>query len=726
MENPVAPTPISKNVAEAAVAARYSKDRAVAVASANAPGNEALKKAVESATNKNATETMVYLEQLAAPEDHASEIRQIADKFGNTYDAKGRKEALKPTNPDGTTNEEYIRQEAFVKQATLMNDLLQKGYDGLEDIQDASGTVTYSKDAQQADLRQMVTSSLEGDANFKTLIEAARGQDVAEAISNGLPATDKNERAFVEKYLKNNNPDGKIVLGKLNTYLTDALNKGSQFTGVDIDGKHRTTRTAQREADAAQQPIKDAQTELNEVKKQLDEIQKAGAAKDEIDALKTTEANDKKKVTDVDKQTVSLKRKLASQKQLRSDAYASQDRAGVDDAEKEIAKLNADIRSYENADYDSAKANLDKLNEYRATEKNLKSQKTALESQIKSLKLAAEEKNDNLNDAQASEKRTQDEHAYQEKKFTRQFSTIIGKAVIEHEVTEAILIAKKISERIPVEEQQIRAQQNESEKKMASGANDYLDKRWKKERKSIKGTNWIWKSGKWVKEGGITGLASKLGDKLFDQDRERVDEKSEALYNAKYVEDDYQRIVNQPDGIDQTLAGYVVEVIPAVYDVTGTMTTPERKKTYAELNEANANDKRQKDLIRNTALRHTLNVRDTLSQAESEKTGKPPKKVTESDQKKLLDKTWIESAIIDGVKTEQAQKALETADPAVPGDEPVTKEDMDKAKAGDKNAIAKLKRIMLTNRNKFALILGIPLILVAAGVMSGAGGQSGH
>jgi hypothetical protein len=96
---------------------------------------------------------------------------------------------------------------------------------------------------------------------------------------------------------------------------------------------------------------------------------------------------------------------------------------------------------------------------------------------------------------------------------------------------------------------------------------------------------------------------------------------------------------------------------------------------------------------------------------------------TEVEKGIMAEHPWFDKIVEQGLVSEKSQTALETVDPNVPGDEAPTKEDIDKAKKGDKNALAKIKRIMLNSRGKFALILGIPLLLMATSVISGIGAE---
>jgi hypothetical protein len=201
------------------------------------------------------------------------------------------------------------------------------------------------------------------------------------------------------------------------------------------------------------------------------------------------------------------------------------------------------------------------------------------------------------------------------------------------------------------------------------------------------------------------------------------------------IEDDYQRTINLDNGVDKVLAKFNIEGTSVnVTDSSGTVIGT-RKKTFAELDDAIPDEKKQKDMLRVAALRHTIDVRYDLSSELGKKTGEPPRQVTTQDLDKISRRSWADAAVSEGIKTEQAQKALTEKNPNDPLDEPVTPEELadaqkdaktDAEKAKKQTAIRKIMAKLRKGGKAAAIILGVSVGALLLLGMTAGGAQAGQ
>jgi hypothetical protein len=661
-ENIVA-NPISKPGAEAVLLERWGAGKPKIEAAQRKAPETVLADAMEHATSGQ--EAYKLIERGSRPKDHHEEIEDLSGKMGLKRNEKtGKIEQPVP----GTS--EAKRREQFAERANLLNEYQQKGFDGIGDGKDPDNPADkLDKPNRQAYLVKQCRQAMLEDPNY--------------AETFGRLPQDKQDKYITEQLRTNY----KKMAGKIETYLTPRL-QNADFISVDTDKAFFDDRTAQRAIKDAGEPGRQIDDKIKDKIAEIKDLE--NMYKDDVDEARTHRLEDKKIIRDISSELNDLYSKFdAAAAAPKRDLHMMNDLATrIDEVQNRPGVKNATNR-------------LGLVEEYDKQTAQYNTEIRQLESDKRTAALKIEEAKDHQIQTHDSLERMQEERAYREQQSAdRIISDTLGQAFmdLEYEANEAQMAA--VSARIPIEEQELAARRTEVQRATVAGANDYLDDRWKRSRR-IPG---ITQAKEW-KNRAERSIIEKW-DSLTDPERERFESASEKTTRLELIEDDYQRTINLDGGVDRVMRNLVTSIPGGAGG---------GNKTFAELSDAISDEKDLKDMLRNAALRHIVDIRHELSAELGRKTDEPPRQVTEADRKKIVSRSWIDKGVLDGIQTDQGLKALSEANPNILGDIPVSRETIDKAKAGDKAALETVKQKMKVNPSVFLLVLGLSSAEISMG-----------
>lgn len=662
--NPTVVNPMSKLGAEAALLKRWGAGpREIRVAVAKAP-ETVLADAMENV--KSGQEAYTLIERGSKPKDHHEEIEAVSAQMGLTRNEKGKK--IEPA----ANSLEAKRREQFAQRANLLNEFQQKGFDGIGDGKNPDDPASdLDKVGRQAYLVEQVRQVMLSDPNYTE-------------IFGKLSPTAQDK--YIKDQLRTNH---KVLAGKIETYLAPRL-QNAEFTSVDTDKAFFDDRAAKRAITEAQEPGKQIEDRIADKKTERTQYETDYNA--DVTEARTHASDDRILMRKVSPLLEDLNKKYIA-------AYTA---AQTDPTQLVLVNtLGAQINQIRaNPDFIAADYRLNLVHDYDTQMRQCDKDIRELESQkrLESEKIA--EAKDKQIQTHDSLERMQKERSYREQQCADGIiADTLGQAFLDLEYDANNAQIEAVSARIPVEEQELAAKRTEVQRAAVAGANDYLDKRWKRERR-IPG---ITQAREWKNRAKRSII--EQWDSLTDPERERFESASQKTFRLELVEDDYQRTINLNNGVDKVMAKFVTSVPGGAAG----------NKTFAELNDAIPEEKKLKDALRNAALRRTVFVRYHLSAILGKNTGEPPRQVTAVDRNKIMSRSWIDKAVLHGIETEQGARALSEANPNIPGDKPVSAETINKAKAGDKAALETVKQKMKFDLNAFMLVLGLSSAAISMG-----------
>ncbi len=652
--------PISKPGAEAVLLERWGAGKPKVEAAQRKAPETVLADAMEHVTS--AEEAYKLIERGSRPEDHHQEIEEVSGKIGLKRDEKTGK-----VDQPAVGSREEKRREQFAQRANLLNEYQQKGFDGIADGKNPDDpAANLNKVGRQSYLVEQCRQVMLSDPNW------------SETFSKLPP--DKQDKYITEQLRTNH----KKLAAKIETAFNERL-QNADFTSVDTDTAFMDDRAANRAIKEAGEPVRQADDKIKDKKAEIKDFE--DMYKDVVDEAKTHRIDDKKVIRDITPELNDLVSKY-------DQAAAKKDRPAMNDLATQIDAIQ------NRADVKAATHRMGLVEEYDKQMAQYNTDIRQLESEKRTAVLKIEEAKDKQIQTHDSLERMQKERAYREQKSADGIlSDTLGQAFLdlEYEANEAQMAA--VSARIPVEEQELAAQRTEAQRAIVAGANDYLDDHWKRQRR-VPG---ITAAKEWKNK--AKNKIIKEWDKLTDPQRERFENASEKATRLDLVEDDYQRTINVDAGVDRVM-GTLVTSVPG--GAAG-------NKTFAELSDAIPAEKQLKDTLRNAALRHIVDVRYALSNAMG-----APRQVTDADCKKIMSRSWINKAVLDGIHTDQGEKVLrgiEVTPSATAGDVPLSDETIKKAKEGDALALQRVKDKM-KNPNVFSTILGLAFGAVMMGSLA--------